>query len=110
MIGILETTPNQQSVILLDLMNGRPLYLRDEEDPVYLRLQIEVMPQLPAQWRKQPQTVFNCLSVLWTALHLADEDQRVLISVAQEPEQTMRWYKEALERADWQAAMRLRST
>lgn len=104
-IGILETTPNQQSVILLDLMNGRPLYLRDEEDPVYLRLQIEVMPQLPAQWRNSLNR-FNCLSVLWTALHLADEDQRVLISVAQEPEQTMRWYKEALEREDWQAAMR----
>lgn len=104
-IGVLETTPNRQNVILLDLMNGRPLYLRDEEDPVYLRLQIEVMPQLPAQWRNSLNR-FNCLNVLWTALHLADEDQRVLISVAQEPEQTMRWYKEALEHADWQAAMR----
>jgi hypothetical protein len=40
-------------------------------------------------------------------LHLADEDQRVLISVAQEPEQTMRWYKEALERAEWQGRVRI---
>lgn len=104
-IGVLETAPNAQGVILLDLMNGLPLYLRGQEDPVYLRLQIEVMPQLPAQWRNSLNR-FNCLSVLWTALHLADEDQRVLISVAQEPEQTMRWYKEALERADWQGAER----
>ncbi|MDO8409235.1 MAG: DEAD/DEAH box helicase [Phenylobacterium sp.] len=104
-IGVLETAPNAQGRILLDLMNGLPLYLRDEEDAVYLRLQIEVMPQLPAQWRNSLNR-FNCLSVLWTALHLADEDQRILISVAQEPEQTMRWYKEALERADWQGAMR----
>src|SRR5690606_3840839 len=58
-IGVLETTPNRQSVILLDLMNGSPLYLRDEEDPVYLRLQINVMPQLPAQWRNSLNR-FNC--------------------------------------------------
>jgi hypothetical protein len=103
-IGVLETAPNAQGVILLDLMNGLPLYLRGEEDPVYLRLQIEVMPPLPAPWRNSLNR-FNCLSVLWTALHLADEDQRVLISVAQEPEQTMRWYKQALEREDWQDAV-----
>lgn len=103
-IGVLETAPNVQGVILLDLMNGLPLYLRGEEDPVYLRLQIEVMPQLPATWRNSLNR-FNCLSVLWTALHLADEDRRILISVAQEPEQTMRWFKEALERADWQGAV-----
>lgn len=104
-IGVLETAPNAQGRILLDLMNGLPLYLRDEEDPVYLRLQIGVMPQLPAQWRNSLNR-FNCLSVLWTALHLADEDQRILVSVAQEPEQTMRWFKEALEHADWRGAVR----
>ncbi|RQU29886.1 DNA helicase [Burkholderia cenocepacia] len=104
-IGVLETAPNAQGRILLDLMNGLPLYLRGEEDPVYLRLQIGAMPQLPASWRNSLNR-FNCLSVLWTALHLADDDQRVLISVAQEPEQTMRWYKEALERADWRGVVR----
>ncbi len=104
-IGVLETSPNAQGIILLDLMNGLPLYLRGDEDPVYLRLQIQVMPQLPAQWRNSLNR-FNCLNVLWTALHLADEDQRILISVAQEPEQTMRWFKEALERKEWQGAVR----
>jgi hypothetical protein len=103
-IGVLETAPNVQGKFLLELMNGLPLYLRGQEDPVYLPLQIKVMPQLPAQWRNSLNR-FNCLSVLWTALHLAHQDQRILISVAQEPEQTMRWFKEALERTDWKGAV-----
>ncbi len=106
-IGVLETAPNAQGRVLLDLMNGLPLYIRGEEDPVYLRLQIAVMPQLPAQWRNSLNR-FNCLSVLWTALHIVDEDQRILISVTQAPEQTMRWFKEALERDDWRGAVRFR--
>lgn len=100
-IGVLETAPNAPGRILLDLMNGRPLYLRGEEDPVYLPLRVAPMPQLRSQWRNSLNR-FNTLSVLWTALHLVEEDQRILISVAQEPEQTMRWYKEALELSAWQ--------
>src|SRR3546814_6580943 len=60
------------------------------------------MPQLPSPWRNSLNR-FNSLTVLWTALHLAREDQRILISVAQEPEQTMRWFKEALELDAWNA-------
>lgn len=101
-IGVLETAPNTSGRVLLDLMNGRPLYLRGQEAPVYLPLRFAPMPKLKAQWRNSLNR-FNCLTVLWTALHLAREDQRILISVAQEPEQTMRWYKEALELAPWTA-------
>ena len=101
-IGILETAPGTPGQILLDLMNGKPLYLRGRENPVYLPLRYAAMPQLASQWRNSLNR-FNCLSVLWTALHLAREDQRILISVAQEPEQTMRWFKEALELEAWQA-------
>lgn len=100
-IGVLETAPDSSGQIQLDLMNGRPLYLRNEEAPVYLPLRIAPMPVLPAQWRNSLNR-FNCLSVLWTALHLAQEDQRILISVTQEPEQTMRWFKEAMEHSAWQ--------
>lgn len=107
-IGVLETAPNARGRILLDLMNGLRLFIRGEDDPVYLPLQIAVMPQLPAQWRNSLNR-FNCLSVLWTALHLAGKDQRILISVAQEPEQTMRWFKEALERDDWREAVQFQS-
>jgi DEAD/DEAH box helicase len=102
-IGVMETTPNRPCRILLDIMNGRPLYLRGEEQPVYLPLRVAAMPQLPAAMRNSLNR-FNSLSVLWMALHLVEEDQRILISVAQEPEQTMRWFKEALELPSWNAA------
>ncbi|MGQ3076170.1 MAG: DEAD/DEAH box helicase, partial [Ferrovibrionaceae bacterium] len=95
-IGVLETSPGTSGQILLDLMNGKPLYLKGQENPVYLPLRYEAMPQLSSQWRNSLNR-FNSLTVLWTALHLAREDQRILVSVAQEPEQTMRWFKEALE-------------
>jgi len=101
-IGVLEAVPGAPGRILLDLMNGRRLYLRGEEDPVYLPLRYQPMPELRSQWRNSLNR-FNCLNVLWTALHLVEEEQRILISVAQEPEQTMRWFKEALELPPWQA-------
>lgn len=101
-IGILETGPNATGRILLDIMNGRTLYVRGQEQPIYLPLRMQPMPVLPAAMRNSLNR-FNCLSVLWTALHLVEEDQRILISVAQEPEQTMRWFKEAFELATWAA-------
>lgn len=101
-IGVLETAPGSSGQILLDLMNGKPLYLRGRENPVYLPLRFAPMPTLPSQWRNSLNH-FNSLSVLWTALHLAREDQRILISVAQEPEQTMRWFSDALGLAAWGA-------
>lgn len=101
-IGVLETSPGTSGQILLDLMNGKPLYLKGQENPVYLPLRYEAMPQLSSQWRNSLNR-FNSLTVLWTALHLAREDQRILVSVAQEPEQTMRWFKEALELDAWDA-------
>ncbi|ALU88942.1 DEAD/DEAH box helicase-like protein [Herbaspirillum rubrisubalbicans M1] len=99
-IGILETAPNRPGHILLDLMNGLPLYMRGQEDPVYLPLRIEAMPPLPNAWNGSLNR-FNCLSVLWTSLHLKEEDRRILISVTQQPEQIMRWYKEALQLDSW---------
>lgn len=99
-IGVLETAPGAQGRILLDMMNGQTLYIRGQEQPVYLPLRIPAMPNLPARMRNSLNR-FNCLSVLWTALHLVEEDQRILISVAQEPEQTMRWFKEALQLPSW---------
>lgn len=100
-VGMLETRPANPGRMLLDVMNGRPLYVRGRDEPVYIRLRIPAMPQLPARMRSSIYR-FNQVSVLWTALHLVDDDRRILISVAQEPEKTMRWYKEALELIAWQ--------
>ena len=104
-IGVLETAAGSQSRILLDLMNGRPLYLRGRDEPVYLPLRVQPMPQLRATWRGSLNR-FNCLSVLWIALHLVEDERRILVSVAQAPEQMMRWYKEALELDAFAAAVR----
>jgi len=99
-VGKFETKPGTPGRMLLDLMNGQPLYVRGRDEPVYIGLRIPVMPQLPASMRNSVYR-FNELSVLWTALHLVDDERRILISVAQNPEKTMGWYKEALELANW---------
>jgi hypothetical protein len=99
-IGTLQTAPTAQNWAILDLMNGRPLYIRGQEDPVYLPLRIDQMPQSSPAVRNSLNH-FNCVSTLWTAIHLAAEDQRILISVAQAPERTMGWFKDALELPTW---------
>jgi hypothetical protein len=104
-IGVLETAPNRRCTMLLDLMNGRPLYVQGRDEPVYLNLQIPPMPQLPPSMRGSLYR-FNQVTVLWTALHLVEADRRILISLAQEPEQTMRWYKESFDLPEWQGLPR----
>jgi len=105
MIGTLAATPNSAGQMSLDMMNGVMLYVRGRGDPVYIPLRTPTMPQLPAPMRNSVYR-YNELNVLWTALHLIDADRRVLIFVAQEPEQTMRWFKEALELPVWAEARR----
>ncbi|TXG93768.1 MAG: hypothetical protein E6R09_18585 [Rhodocyclaceae bacterium] len=84
----------------IDMMNGSMLYVRGREDPVYIPLLIPHMLRLPALMRGSIYR-YNEVNVLWTALHLLETDRRVLISVTQQPEQTMRWFKEALELPSW---------
>lgn len=105
LIGTLDATPGSPARMSLDLMNGRMLYVRGRQDPVYIPLRILPMPLLPAQMRNSLFR-FNELNTLWTALHLIEGDRRVLISVAQEPEQTMKWFNEALELPEWASARR----
>ncbi len=104
-VGLFETAPGTPGRMLLDLMNGESLYVRGRDEAVYIRLRTPAMPQLPAVMRNSLYR-FNELSVLWTALHLVDDERRILISVAQEPEQTMGWYKQALELDTWQNVVR----
>jgi hypothetical protein len=62
------------------------------------------MPQLPAAIRNSIYR-FNQLDVLWTSLHLANIGRRILISIAQQPERTMGWYKDALSLDTWTDAL-----
>jgi hypothetical protein len=101
LIGMLQAVVGDPGRILLDLMNGRPLHVRDrQEDAVYLPLRIPPMPRLPAPVRDSLNH-YNQLNVLWTALHLGDGGRRILIFVAQEPEMTMRWFAEAFALPAW---------
>jgi hypothetical protein len=99
-IGVIENARGRSSRLLLELMNGKPLRLQERGDAVYMNLQIEPMPKLPAKMYSSLYR-FNELNVLWTALHLVEGERRILISVAQEPEQTMGWYVEAFALAAW---------
>ena len=90
--------------MLFEFLNGRPLTVRDRNEAVYIPLRIPPMPLLPATMRNSVYR-FNELAVLWTALHLINNGRRVLISVAQQPERTMGWYKDAIELDDWKEAL-----
>jgi|GEM_PF-421850 len=101
LVGTLEASKGHPGRIQLDLMNGTPLYVRGRDAPVYLPLRIPTLPDLPAALRNSLDR-FNQLHILWTALHLRDGGRRILISVAQEPEQTMRWFVEGMALAGWE--------
>ena len=89
-LACLKLGQDKKSRLLLEMMNERPLYVRGREKPVYIDLRTPPMPQLPATMRNSIYR-FNELNVLWTALYLSEGQRRILISVMQEPEQTMRW-------------------
>ncbi|QQO17927.1 DEAD/DEAH box helicase [Bradyrhizobium diazoefficiens] len=99
-IGVLENARGRSSRLLLELLNDKRLRLQDRGDAVYMNLRIGPMPKLPARMYSSLYR-FNELSVLWTALHLVDGERRILISIAQEPEQTMGWYVEAFALPTW---------
>ncbi|MGJ8572296.1 MAG: DEAD/DEAH box helicase [Hoeflea sp.] len=103
LIGSLETAPDRAGQMLLEILNGKPLFVRGRDEPVYINLRTPPMPQLPAVMRNSIYR-FNQLDVLWTALHLASSGRRILISIAQQPEKTMGWYKDALSLQTWSNA------
>jgi len=99
-IGSLETAPQRSGRMLLEILNGRLLFVRGRDEPVYINLRTPPMPLLPAGMRNSIYR-FNQLDVLWTAMHLAKGGRRILISMAQQPEKTMGWFKEALLLPSW---------
>lgn len=99
-VGTLETEPGGTGRMLLELVNGKPLFVQRRAEPVYIPLRIPAMPPLPPRMRDSIYC-FNALDVLWTSLHLAHGGRRILISVTQKPELIMKWYVEALRLGDW---------
>ncbi|MBS9762763.1 DEAD/DEAH box helicase [Pseudomonas mosselii] len=103
LIGTLAAIPGESGQMRIDLLNGADLQVRGRSESVYIPLRVTPMPQLPAVMRNSIAR-YNEVNVLWTALHLIEGDRRVLISIAQQPEQTMKWFKEALELPQWRDA------
>ena len=102
-IGSFETIPGGTGRMLLEILNGESLFVDGGDEPVYINLSTPPFPNLPSAMRSSIYR-FNQLHVLWTALHLAEGGRRILISIAQRPEQTMAWFKEALVLENWAEA------
>lgn len=103
-VGIFEVRNNNRTPRLtLDMLNDRLLAVRGREEGLYISLRIPPMPQAPPRIRNSlNHNTQNAL--LWYALHLTD--RRILISIPQSPEDTMRWFAEALSLDDWADAPR----
>jgi hypothetical protein len=100
LVGALEVVPEKGGQIVIDHLNGQPLFVRGRQDPIYIGLKVAPMPTPVAAVRNSINH-FNQLNVFWTSLHLVGGSRRILISVAQKPEQTMRWFAEALALPQW---------
>lgn len=99
-IGRIKTRAVSAPIIEMDLMNGVPLEISGSTEVPYINLRTEPMPQLPAKMRDSLNR-FNQTDVLWTSLQLAGSDRRILISLPQQPEQTMGWFCDALDLPSW---------
>lgn len=99
-IGTFEVRPGAAPEILFDMLNDRVLAVRGREQNVYMRLRIAPMPQAPPTVRGSLNRNTQ-LAILWTALHLTDGDRRILVSVSQAPEDTIRWFAEAFSLTGW---------
>ena len=102
-IGVFETKTNSAGSISLELLNGQSLAIIGSEEQPYIHLSTPKMPKILAEASYSLQR-FNELNVFWTALNIANKEQRILISIAQEPQRSFRWYKEALEYKSWKDA------
>ena len=99
-VGKMEAMPYVGSQISLDLVDGQRLSVIDRDSAVFVGLRIPPMPRPAATIRNSLDHV-NQLSILWSALHLLNGGRRILISVLQSPQKTMKWYVEALDMPAW---------
>lgn len=101
LIGALHCDPRRAPQVLLDMLNGHALYVRGRDEAVYLPLRIPAM-QLPAVRIRNSLTHYTQLYTLWTAIHLLEDNRRILISVAQKPELLMKRFAEAFALPGWE--------
>ncbi|RXE87260.1 DEAD/DEAH box helicase [Pseudoalteromonas sp. A757] len=106
LVGVFETRAGSAPKINIDLMNGAPLVVAGRNNSPYLNIRIDPMPQLPAAMRNSLNR-YNQLEILWTSMHFRQSGKRVLISLTQAPQRTMKWYCEALVLPEWTNLVKL---
>lgn len=99
-VGVLETRSGSAPKINIDIMNGAPLAVAGRNDSPYLNLKIDPMPQLPAAMRNSLNR-YNQLEILWSSMHFRQSGRRILISLTQAPQRTMKWFCEVLALTTW---------
>ena len=100
-VGTFEIRPNGRPEILLDMLNDRLLAVRGRAANVFINLRIDPMPLPPANVRGSINR-YSQIAILWAALHLIDSERRILVSVSQSPEDTIKWYAEAFGLKGWE--------
>jgi DEAD/DEAH box helicase len=99
-VGTFEVRPNSRPEILLDMLNDRLLAVRGRAANVYINLRIDPMPRPPANVRGSINH-YTQISILWASLHLIDSERRILVSISQNPEDTIKWYADAFSLNGW---------
>ena len=99
-VGVLETRPGSAPKINLDIMNGAQLSVAGRSASPYLNLKNEPMPQLPPAMRNSLNR-YNQLEILWASMHFRQSGRRILISLTQAPQQTMKWFSEVISLPSW---------
>ncbi|QQR39052.1 DEAD/DEAH box helicase [Devosia rhizoryzae] len=102
-VGAFEIRPTGSPRITLDMLNDRLLAVRGRDESLFINLRIPRMPDAPARIRNSLNH-HTQNAILWNALHLVDHDRRILVSLQQKPEETIRWFAEALTLKGWQDA------
>jgi hypothetical protein len=82
------------------MLNDRLLAVRGRAANVYINLRIDPMPRPPANVCGSINH-YTQISILWAALHLIDSERRILVSISQKPEDTIKWYAEAFSLNGW---------
>lgn len=102
-VGVFEVRTERSPRIIVDMLNDRLLVVRGRDESLFINLRIPPMPQAPSGVRNSlNHHTQNAL--LWNGLHLAETDRRILISLTQSPEDTIRWFSEAFALKGWDAA------
>jgi hypothetical protein len=102
LIGRLDCSASGTSVIRLELVDGKPLYLSGRSTEAYIPTPFAPMPRTTGRLRTDLVGFVRCQS-LWAAIQLARSGRTVLISVTQSIDDVIGDFCDAIDLAAWRA-------